>query len=61
MKWGTTKQGTWLYWQKKDSDRMSWQRKLYGDSLSWLLEHDEPGVRYLAMRELVALDQDDAE
>ncbi len=40
---------------------MSWQTQLYGDSLSWLLEHDEPGVRYLAMRDLLALDQDDAE
>jgi hypothetical protein len=31
---------------------MSWQDQLNGDSLSWLLEEDSPGVRYLAMRDL---------
>lgn len=31
---------------------MSWQNQLKGDSLSWLLEPDTPGVRYLAMRDL---------
>src|SRR5512139_1122836 len=32
---------------------MSWQQQLRGDSLSWLLETDSPGVRYLALRDLV--------
>ena len=32
---------------------MSWQEQLKGDSLSWLLEPDSPGVRYLALRDLV--------
>jgi hypothetical protein len=32
---------------------MAWQKQLRGDSLSWLLESDSPGVRYLALRDLV--------
>ncbi len=32
---------------------MSWQHALRGDSLSWLLEPDVPGVRYLALRDLL--------
>ena len=32
---------------------MSWQNQLKGNSLSWLLEPDSPGVRYLALRDLV--------
>ncbi len=32
---------------------MSWQNQLNGDSVSWLLETDFPGVRYLALRDLV--------
>jgi hypothetical protein len=31
---------------------MSWQNQLKGDSLSWLLESDSPGVRYVALRDL---------
>ncbi|NTU62219.1 MAG: nitrogen fixation protein NifH [Chloroflexi bacterium] len=31
---------------------MSWQTQLKGDSVMWLLEKDEPGVRYLALRDL---------
>jgi len=31
---------------------MSWQKQLKGDSLSWLLELDSPGVCYLALRDL---------
>jgi len=31
---------------------MSWQGQLKGESLSWLLELDSPGVRYLALRDL---------
>jgi len=40
---------------------MSWQDQLKGDSLSWLLEPDSPGVRYLALRDLVDLPRDDPE
>lgn len=32
---------------------MSWKNQLKGDSVSWLLEPDSPGVRYLALRDLV--------
>ncbi|MGD8405556.1 MAG: hypothetical protein PVJ21_18000 [Anaerolineales bacterium] len=39
---------------------MSWQDQLKGDSLSWLLESDSPGTRYLALRDLVD-DADEAE
>ena len=31
---------------------MAWQDQLRGDSVSWLLEHPDPGVRYLALRDL---------
>jgi hypothetical protein len=31
------------------------------DSLPWLLEEESPGVRYLALRDLVGLSEDDAE
>jgi hypothetical protein len=40
---------------------MSWQTQLKGDSVSWLLEKDEPGVRYLALRDLENLPADDRE
>ncbi|MCQ3938273.1 MAG: nitrogen fixation protein NifH [Chloroflexi bacterium] len=40
---------------------MSWQTQLRGDSLAWLLEPDSPGVRYLALRDLVGLSHEDAE
>lgn len=40
---------------------MSWEEQLYGDTLSWLLEPDNPGVRYLAMRDLLELPTDDSE
>ncbi|MCL5611611.1 MAG: nitrogen fixation protein NifH [Chloroflexi bacterium] len=40
---------------------MSWQTQLRGDSVSWLLETENPGVRYLAMRDLLELPDDDAE
>ena len=32
---------------------MSWQKKLNGDTVSWLLESAEPNVRYLALRDLL--------
>lgn len=34
---------------------MTWQSLLKGDSPAWLLSSDVPGIRYLALRELVAL------
>ena len=32
---------------------MTWQNQLKGDSLAWLLETADPGVRYLALRHLL--------
>jgi hypothetical protein len=40
---------------------MSWQDQLNGDSLAWLLETSEPGVRYLALRDLLDCAPDDPE
>lgn len=40
---------------------MSWQSQLKADSVSWLLEAQDPGVRYLALRDLMELDDDDKE
>jgi len=40
---------------------MSWQDQLKGDSLIWLLEPDDPGVRYLALRDLLDRPADDPE
>jgi hypothetical protein len=40
---------------------MSWQEQLKGDPISWLLETDAPGVRYLAMRHLLDLPTDNPE
>ena len=40
---------------------MSWQEQLNGDSLSWLLDPDDPGVRYLALRDLLELPEDNPE
>ncbi len=40
---------------------MSWQDQFNGDTLSWLLESDEPGVSYLAMRDLLTLSADNSE
>ncbi len=40
---------------------MSWQTQLKGDSVSWLLEKDEPGMRYLALRDLMELPADSHE
>ncbi len=38
---------------------MAWQDQLKGDSLSWLLESAGPGVRYLALRDLLDRPPDD--
>ena len=40
---------------------MAWQGQLKGDSLAWLLEAESPGMRYLALRDLLALPEDDTE
>ncbi len=40
---------------------MAWQEQLKGNPLPWLLEKSEPGVRYLALRDLVGLGIDDPE
>lgn len=40
---------------------MAWQETTKGDALGWLLEEDTPGVRYLALRDLVGLPADDPE
>lgn len=34
---------------------MPWQEQLHKDSISWLVEDNEPGVRYLAMRDILDL------
>ena len=38
-----------------------WTAQLKGDPISWLLESAAPGVRYLALRDLVALPAENAE
>ena len=40
---------------------MVWQDQLRGDSVRWLLDFDEPGLRYLALRDLLERPADDAE
>jgi len=38
-----------------------WRDELRGDPIPWLLEKDSPGVRYLAMRDLMNIPGEDAE
>jgi hypothetical protein len=40
---------------------MSWKDQLRSDSLPWLLESENPGVRYLALRDLLELPAEDSE
>jgi hypothetical protein len=40
---------------------MAWQDQLRSDALHWLLEADMPGVRYLALRDLLDYPPDDPE
>ena len=40
---------------------MNWRSTLKGDSLSWLLEPDDPGIRYLALKDLVDPPKQDSE
>jgi hypothetical protein len=37
--------------------RQDWKKLLKADSTDWLLEKDDPGVRYLALRDLVGADE----
>ena len=39
---------------------MSWKNQLRSDPLPWLLESENPGVRYLALRDLLDLPPDDS-
>ena len=38
---------------------MSWKNQMRKDPSPWLLESDDPGVRYLALRDLFDLSPDD--
>ncbi len=38
---------------------MAWENQLKGDSINWLLENENPGVRYLALRDLLDMPADD--
>lgn len=40
---------------------MSWKEQIIGDPLSWLLEPGSPGVRYLALRDLMDCPADNPE
>ncbi len=40
---------------------MSWQAEFNGNALSWLLDPSDPGVRYIALRDLMDLPTDNAE
>ena len=40
---------------------ITWQNQLKGDPLPWLLEADSPGVRYLALRDILELPQNNPE
>ena len=40
---------------------MNWTNQLRDDSLSWLLEEENPGVRYLTLRNLMDCPDTDAD
>ena len=40
---------------------MSLKNQLRGDPFPWLLEADDPGPRYLALRDVVGLPKEDSE
>lgn len=40
---------------------MAWQEQLRGDPLPWLLESDSPGVRFLVLRDILALPHNSGE
>ena len=43
------------------TNTMRWVNQLKGDTLSWLLEENQPGVRYLALRDLLEIPVTDPE
>jgi hypothetical protein len=45
----------------REEENMSWQDQLKGDSLSWLLETENPEVKYLALRDLLGYSRTDSE
>lgn len=40
---------------------MHWSNQIKEETLSWLLEEDQPGVRYLALRDLLDIPETDPE
>src|SRR5690242_3810683 len=50
-----------LQTHEREELSMSWQNQLDGDPLAWLLAPDSPGVRYLALRDLLDMPSDNAE
>ena len=40
---------------------MAWNDRLKADALPWLLKKDDPGPRYMAMRDVLGLPEDDPE
>ena len=36
-----------------------WKKSLKADLIEWLLEPDDPGVRYLALRDIVGVDAEE--
>jgi hypothetical protein len=46
---------------RKEAEPMSWKSQFKADPLPWLLENESPGVRYLAMRDILKLPSDGAE
>src|SRR5512142_3123435 len=45
----------------RKEEPMSWKDQLRKDSLPWLLESENPGVRYLTLRDLLDLSPEDRE
>ena len=39
---------------------MTWDSKIKSENLSWLLEEENPGVRYLALRDILKLPAEDS-
>jgi len=44
-----------------EEDIMNWQSQLKGNPIEWLLEPENPGVRYLALRDLLDSPDEDTE
>jgi hypothetical protein len=43
--------------RKNEMSQQEWKKLLKADPTDWLLEEDDPGVRYLALRDLVEADE----